>query len=408
MAGLTFTASVLAARSLGPAGRGSLAVAMLLTVLTAAPMAGPQAAAAHEISRRRSSVHRVAMAALATSIPFSLAIVAVALAYGAIAGRALPESLEWGLAAQVAVCGSTALMGVFLGREDTTSYNVLNALPPLLTALTFVALVATGNDRLQLFLGAWTASQVAAFLWAVSRLRSLRGAAAPPVWSGMRFFLRFALVAALVGLTNVLNWRVDFLVVSAMLSTTKLGIYSVALQSAESLWLISLAISVALYGRLGHLSRERAVALVARSIRQMILGGAIMGAVLFILAPTLLPAVFGPQYREGVDPVRILLVGIVPSTTISVLATYFTNQAGRPRVSLAVGGVGAALNAGFSVLFVPRYGITGAAIATSGSYLVQAVAALMLFQRSTHVAWRDLVVVTSGDLDWYRWIAMRR
>jgi O-antigen/teichoic acid export membrane protein len=102
-----------------------------------------------------------------------------------------------------------------------------------------------------------------------------------------------------------------------------------------------------------------------------------------IFAP-LLMSILGLDYRGGVAALEILALGQLANTgtgnnSIAIL------MAGRSRVNLLIEGTVLVLGVALSVLLIPKYGATGAAIALSASLLVSSLIASVVLYRIGHV-----------------------
>ncbi len=86
---------------------------------------------------------------------------------------------------------------------------------------------------------------------------------------------------------------------------------------------------------------------------------------LLLLAHPLL-GLFGGAYAKGTAALVILAAGQVFNTATGPLGQMI-NMSGRAYVTLVNNGVVAALNVGACLLLIPRYGVTGAALSTTGA-----------------------------------------
>ncbi len=340
------------------------------------------------------------MTAAWSSATLALLLAAAGLAF-ALAHRGAPSWLIWGATAQVAACISTALSGVFLGVESVRDYNRLNLINVATPLLALMTLVALGNRDLGAYLAAWVVGQYAGMIWALRRVRDLVAARERGQgWGGLSPFFRFAAVTSVANLAAFLNWRIDTLIVAALQPRAQLGQYAVAVQGAESLWLVSSALSIAVYGRLGVAELAQSAALAAKSMRHIAFILLIAAAILFVGATAIIHVLFGSAYVQAAPVLRILAIGVAVSGVVSILATFFI-QVGRPQISLLLATMAATLTALLSFALVPRMGIQGAAIATSVGYAAQVLVGLTIFQRSTHMHWRTMLVLRREDLEDY-------
>jgi O-antigen/teichoic acid export membrane protein len=92
-------------------------------------------------------------------------------------------------------------------------------------------------------------------------------------------------------------------------------------------------------------------------------------AVLAIVAPVLVPALFGPHYRAAVPLVWILCPGGVLLTCNQVVGDLLRGR--NQTLWVAFGqGAGAVVTGGLLAALIPPFGVTGAAITTSAAYAV--------------------------------------
>ena len=87
----------------------------------------------------------------------------------------------------------------------------------------------------------------------------------------------------------------------------------------------------------------------------------------FVLGDQFLTLYFGPEYEESIRPLRLLLPGILGFAVARVVWPVLQAGGHLRRVLLATG-TAVVTNIVLNLLLIPRFGLTGAAIATSISY----------------------------------------
>jgi O-antigen/teichoic acid export membrane protein len=102
------------------------------------------------------------------------------------------------------------------------------------------------------------------------------------------------------------------------------------------------------------------------------------------LAGWLVPFVFGTAYRGSIEPLRWLLPGTLAFSLQSVLSNYIAGR-GRPRLVLIAWLAGAVVAIAADLVVIPAFGIAGAAIVSSASYVLV-----------TSIHFRALRSVTTG------------
>jgi O-antigen/teichoic acid export membrane protein len=213
---------------------------------------------------------------------------------------------------------------------------------------------------------------------------------ARPRWRLMLPAWRFA---ALIGLTNVislLNYRVNLFLVERLDGLAAAGVYSVAVTVAELLWLVSSAVTTAVYGRIGASDAQAAAATTLDAVRWGALGVLLASPLLLVIAWWAFPAVLGEVYRPAWWYLLMLLPGTLAYSSASGISAYFTNQRGQPWLAGGIALTSMLLNLVMSWWWIPLWGAAGAAVATSVSYGVAIVLGLGLFLRLSQLPVRVL------------------
>jgi len=201
------------------------------------------------------------------------------------------------------------------------------------------------------------------------------------------------------------NYRLDQWILGAIAGTTELGLYSVAVSWAETLFFLPTSIGTVQRPHLVRATREDAAAVAARVCRVGLLLTVPLAFGLFIAAPELCTTVFGNDFSGSVTPLRILVFGGFGIVVMKQLSNALVAQ----RLPLrASAGLGIALFATIllDATLIPFYGAIGASIASTVAYTVGAVAVGTLFLRELGGRPSDLVP-RPGDAT-FVWAATRR
>ena len=170
-----------------------------------------------------------------------------------------------------------------------------------------------------------------------------------------------------------LTLTVDTLCLSAILKNPAIvGQYGIAVTLAMGLMLIPRAISQTSLPYLSEQCRDR------RRIRQLsfyliLRVGVIMlvvGIFTFTLAPWFIPLLFGIKYLPAVTPFRILIPGIFFYSLLNISGTTLL-ALGRTDFNFYVTIIAGSLNIVLNIVFIRRYGMMGAAYATSLTYVLR-------------------------------------
>jgi O-antigen/teichoic acid export membrane protein len=382
---------VLQGRYLAPSGRGTFVLAVLtvtifsrllsqLGVAVANRMGHPQWDEPHEL---RPLVQRALLLAVASGLAGGGLVIAISaitpsvgVKTGAIAALALVPNVLW-----------QTCSGVLLGLGRIRPWNYVQLASPLLTVVFTLVLVVALGGGVHAALVAWTAAHyVTAVLalvltrdvWSPFRLESI-------VDSPSRVLVTLALAMGALQVLSLVGYRAELFVLEALRSVDAVGIYSIANQAAESMWLIAAAIATAITAPVVRASEAEAVALVRRSLMRAVLYTLAAGAVVAVTAPFVIRWALGDEFRDAQTPLWLLLPGAVAYAPVQILVVYLSVRRGRPKLSLVAGLVAMVVTVSAAVPLIWAYGSNGAAAASAIGYGCGTVVAWLMFRRLSRV-----------------------
>ena len=195
-------------------------------------------------------------------------------------------------------------------------------------------------------------------------------------------FVRFALPLGASGLMNNFLQRVNIFILSGYSGAVAVAMFAAAEELGRSVigvrYAFDSVVTPMMSEALVRRDRERLRYNLALMTRWVASASAPIAATLFALRPRLL-ALYGPGYGNGVSAMGLLLLGHLVNGVFG-LTPYVIVMSGRSRLFFWDNLGAAALNLGLSLVLIPRYGVTGAAVASlaSGSAL-QATLALQAY-----------------------------
>jgi len=177
-----------------------------------------------------------------------------------------------------------------------------------------------------------------------------------------------------------LNYRFDIIFLKIFCTSAQIGFYSTATFIAETLWILPGAISLVLYSKL--VTGEISEAVTSRIIKKtffLVLLCAIIS--LFVVKP-LIRIFYTDAFIPSFLPFVILLPGIVCLAIPKVLASHFVGVWGKPQLIVKGRVISVITNIIFNLILIPRYGMYGAAFASSLAYIVEAIFFIVIFKRN--------------------------
>jgi O-antigen/teichoic acid export membrane protein len=399
--GLGASAGIIAARILGPSGRGELAVAVLGPSLAGlAVVLGFQMSNVYFVGRRLV----VPAAALGTSVVAGAAGSIPAVTAYLVIAFVLRGSLLHGLDAKLIVIGGGMVPllvvlryvnGVAQGLGAIAIVNLGTLLQVTaqlgLNALLLVALHRGVTTALIIIV----ASPLVALITVAGAVWRQSGR---PLFSiaYLRRATRFGARADAGNLLGVLNYRLDTFLVTGFLGYRATGLYAVAVAVGELALNLPNAIALVL---LSHVARgsdsassatQRATR-VATSIMLLCLVPAAF------LGPWALPVLYGRDFVGGVAAFEALLPGIFFLSLDKLLSADLTGR-GRPGIPTTAALAALVANIGVDVVLIPRLGVVGAGVGSSAAYFIASAIAMFAFVSITRSTLWSVLAPTRGDL----------
>jgi|GEM_PF-3460226 len=168
-------------------------------------------------------------------------------------------------------------------------------------------------------------------------------------------------------------YKIDVIMIRTFLTDELTGDYAAALALAEHLWFVPLSIQGIFIHSTSSLWSERRTDeiddLASKTTRYTVLFTALLALGIAALADRFIPLYYGPGFENAVLPLLILLPGAVALAVVRPI--YAIGQgSGELRPLVLVTGIAAAINAVLNFVLIPRFGIVGAAVATTIGYSV--------------------------------------
>src|SRR5438270_8342899 len=200
-----------------------------------------------------------------------------------------------------------------------------------------------------------------------------------PSWSELKRSLHYGVRDYLGGVADFTTLRLDQLMLGAMASNIAIGLYVIAVRLSEMTTLAADAIADALMPEVASSkTANRAEALCARSLRLAIYMHLLLFPPLWLAAPVILRLLFGPSFVPATGAFRWLLVAAGVWSCGSIVINGLRGF-GYPGLSTIARFSAAAVTGLALLVLLPRFGITGAAIASLIGYSVMLAIALYGF-----------------------------
>ena len=170
---------------------------------------------------------------------------------------------------------------------------------------------------------------------------------------------------ALAGIFSRLYSYFDTVLLSKLVGTQAVGIYSIPNKIAFAFQFIPLALSASIYPAMSAffaVSREKVARIFEDSMVYLMLAALPIAGGLFVLGPTIIIQIYGIQYAASITPLKILM-GSMVFAFLSFPVGSLLNACNRQKTQTTIMGLTVVLNVLLNIALIPRFGVSGAAIA---------------------------------------------
>jgi len=404
-----FITSILLARILGSEAFGIYSLAMLLpTVIVIFADFGISPASVYYVAQGKFCRKEI----LGNNILFTIVISFGAVLFGFIVSFFFSEQFFLGVPRSYLFLALlfipiklffTFIRNTLLGAQLFLEYNLLNIVP---SALFFISIVValwvlkSGPDGALLAgIISWLLTDIILFL---NTKRAFGGVSLKRNYTYQKQAISYGLKAYLGNALQFLNYRLDMFLVNSFLNVSAVGYYSIAVLLAERLWLVSQVASTVIFPRVASETDEKKrlefTPLVARTVFWITAFGAL---VLFLLSRILIVIFYSDKFLASLPPLQALLIGVIGLAVGRVLALDLSGR-GRPILNTYVAVITLVSNISLNLIWIPAYGIVGAAWASTVSYLVMFFCTFLFYYRITGNSWQKVILPQPGDWAIYK------
>lgn len=411
--GLGLALSILLARSLGPEGNGLYALALLLpTTLAQLLNLGVAPANVYYVGRGDVLLRKALRSTTRLGIILGLTGLAIAPLIVHFRGAEWFPGVPTGL---MLIAFAAYPVGLFQGYyitlltavQDFRRFNRTLAIMPLVTivlASLFIFVFGLGVAGAVL---AYLLGQAAGTVTSRISLRAHlntteENGGSEGWWTYGRRCIQYGWKAHLSNMLTFVNYRADVFLVNIFLSPALVGIYFVAVQVAERLWLPSKVLSTVLLPRMAEMHAKDGTSDLTPLMSRLVLWATVIICIIVALvAGPVIKLLFGEAYSDAIPPLLWLLPGIALASSSRIVANDFAAR-GKPEWNSWLSAAILIVNIVANIVLIPRYGINGAAIATTISYAFNMVVKTVIYSRVANSPWQAQIIPRREDFQLMR------
>jgi O-antigen/teichoic acid export membrane protein len=189
------------------------------------------------------------------------------------------------------------------------------------------------------------------------------------------------------------NYRLSFYFLQKYIGNRELGIFSVAISIAESIWIIGRSFASVLYARISNLDSEiRSKRLTIRMLQFNTIVNLVAVLFLIVLPTAVYRTLFG---GSDFDTVKFLILLLSPGILLlgiysTLLAPYFSGN-GIYRPIIISSTLGLVLTIASAFTLIRPFGLIGAAVSNSLGYSLLSMYLIYVFCKKNEMHWREIL-----------------
>lgn len=188
------------------------------------------------------------------------------------------------------------------------------------------------------------------------------------------------------------NYRLSYYFIEFFLKRASVGIYSVAVQLSESIWLIAKSISMVQYTRISNEKDENYAAKLTLDLMKISFVLTFLALILImILLHVFFTLIVKPEFNQVPLIMYILATGILTLSVSIILSPYFSGQ-GKPMHNTIGAAIGLFFTLVLSLILIPVLKLPGAALAAVVAYIASTSYQFIVFVKKAKVKPRDFLL----------------
>jgi O-antigen/teichoic acid export membrane protein len=276
------------------------------------------------------------------------------------------------------------LQNLLLGIQEVRTYNKIELAAAILNVGITCVLIVFRAVYVETIFFSVLIVMVISFLWLLFYLKRRFHFSFTPSYALFQGNIRYGLKAYFAALFAFLVIRVDLLMVQYILGPNQAGYYSIAIGLGDLVFMLPVIIGTILFPKVSALPSRQARWELTKDVA--LLTGLVMLILVVsisLLAKPLIPLLYGRVFLPAVPAFQWLMPGIF-CLGIEVIVVQFLNSMGFPIRVVYIWGFATLLNIGMNFSVIPKYGIVGAAVVSSLSYLIVFALIMVMIQRTLH------------------------
>jgi len=398
---LSLLIGIIVARTLGPSGKGLLAViAMVGTTIVNLGNLGISTFNAYAVSNKsvekKDIISNSFWLGLIIGLIFFFIVLILALKFP-IFFRNIPRSyLLIYLISLPFLFWFNFFYGILIGEQRFKSFNIFCILTQFINLVGVILLLLVFKINVFYIVVWYMLVNIINALLPMNSVILRNGLSLKFNSDVFKKSLDYGLRIFLTGIFSLLILRIDLYMVNFFKGMAESGLYSLASTFGDIFFILPFSIVTVMFPKINaeDKSKKESVAKYSRLSLISVLMLA-LGTLLFIRL--FIGLLYGQEFLPSVQPILLLLPGLIALSTVTVLSQYFLSV-GYPFKLTICWFLATILNIVLNFIYIPQYGMIAAAISSTITYLLIFGFHYYFFHKKTKMGFCDIFMPRKEEI----------
>lgn len=392
---------IIIARSIGPEGKGIVTiVALIPPLLITFCGLGIEISNVYYLSKSIHTLRQAIGNSLLVTLVSTVLVTFLAIVFGKPLHSSLLKNIHMTFAALALASFPFQLMlkmilTIYQATEDFLRFNLVQVAISFLRLLIVLGFFLTGKLNIMWAVIAVTVPPIVICIPTAWHLIKNAGG----LVINLRIFkqaLTYGIKGYIGNTLQFFNYRLDAFVLNFFKGSGAVGIYSIAFTFAELLWFLPTAASLVLFPRATKLEQHESDRFTSQIVRISLFATLVCAILFTVIGYPLISLLFGDRFLYSYLPMLVLLPGVF-ALSLSKLLSSNIYARGFPIVNSLFTAIALVVTITLDFLLIPRYGVIGAALATTIAYTTSALLFISFYKTKASEQLPNILFIKRSD-----------
>lgn len=289
---------------------------------------------------------------------------------------------------------ATANQNILVGKERIFAFNIISVLQvtTLLAVLSYYIFIEKQIDLMSYVNALYAGYGMSFIISLMMVIKEVKSKKVYGIKDTVKSIMSYGSRTQIANVLQFFNYRLSFYILENYINRAALGVFGAGVQLSEGLWIVGKSVSLVQFSRTSNTEdRDYNNLLAINLVKLSFILTFVMLVVLLLFPTALFVYLFGADFTA----VKIVILTLAPGIVIvpcSMIMTSYFSGIGKPQIGTYTSAIGLVITivVGFSI--IPIYGIIGAGITASVTYLLSFVYLFVKFKQSSGALLKDFMV----------------